>query len=198
MKTMKDNGQTSGLAENVATRHEFLPFARPDLDETELEEIKEALDSGWATTGPKTKQFESEFAAAVDARHAIAVNSCTAAMHLALDAIGLRSGDEVITTPDPFAATAEVVRYFQAKPIFVDDAENTLNVDPSLIALVITERTKAILPVDIVGLPADLHPIRDIARRHGMPVNEDAAHAFPTRYNNQMVGSLSDFTCFSF
>ena len=101
-------------------RNDFLPFALPDVDDQELIQIKEALDSGWVTTGPKTRQFEAEFAAAVGAKHAIAVNSCTAAMHLALEAIGLQRGDEVITTPYTFAATAEVVRYFDARPVLVD------------------------------------------------------------------------------
>ncbi|MFZ2424009.1 MAG: DegT/DnrJ/EryC1/StrS family aminotransferase, partial [Anaerolineae bacterium] len=101
-------------------RINFLPFALPDTGAAELQQITEALDSGWVTTGPKTRQFEAEFAAAVGARHAIAVNSCTAAMHLALEAIGLQAGDEVITTPYTFAATAEVVRYFDARPVLVD------------------------------------------------------------------------------
>src|SRR5262249_38139204 len=104
----------------VAKREAFLPFALPDVDDAELTQIKEALESGWVTTGPKTRQFEAEFAACVGATHAIAVNSCTAAMHLALEALGLRRGDEVITTPYTFAATAEVVRYFDARPVLVD------------------------------------------------------------------------------
>src|SRR5438132_6157245 len=117
------------MAPTTTTRKTFLPFALPDLGDAELREIKEALDAGWITTGPKTKQFETEFAAYVGARHAIAVNSCTAAMHLALEAIGLRPGDEVITTPYTFAATAEVIRYFGAIPVFVDVDPLTLNVD---------------------------------------------------------------------
>src|SRR5689334_8111050 len=122
-------------------RPTFLPFALPDLDETELLEIKATLDSGWITTGQKTHQFEAEFAAMVGARHAIAVNSCTAAMHLALEAIGLRQGDEVITTPYTFAATAEVVRYFDARPVFVDIDPWSLNIRPDLVAAAITRRT---------------------------------------------------------
>jgi dTDP-4-amino-4,6-dideoxygalactose transaminase len=179
-------------------RASFLPFALPDLDETELTEIKEALDSGWVTTGPKTKQFEAEFAAAVGSKYAIAVNSCTAAMHLALEALGLQRGDEVITTPYTFAATAEVVRYFDARPIFVDVDPDQLNMRPDFIEQAITERTKAILPVHIAGLPADLDDIYKVARLHSLPVVDDAAHAFPAKYKGQIIGSLSDFTCFSF
>src|SRR5437773_11074011 len=118
----------------VAMRTFFLPFALPDVDASELAEIEEALKSGWITTGPKTRQFEAEFAAAVGAKHAIAVNSCTAAMHLALEAIGLRRGDEVITTPYTFAATAEVIRYFDARPVLVDVDERCLNMRPDALA----------------------------------------------------------------
>jgi dTDP-4-amino-4,6-dideoxygalactose transaminase len=168
------------------------------LDETEWLQVKQVLDSGWITTGPKTKAFEAEFAGYVGADHAIAVNSCTAAMHLALTAIGLADGDEVITTPYTFAATAEVVRYFGAHPIFVDIDPDSLNIRPDLIANAITERTKAIIPVHVAGLPADLDAITNVARSHNVAVIEDAAHAFPTRYKGRMVGNLSDFTCFSF
>ncbi|HTO93667.1 MAG TPA: DegT/DnrJ/EryC1/StrS family aminotransferase, partial [Bacteroidota bacterium] len=179
-------------------RENFLPFALPDLDGTELAEIREALDSGWVTTGPKTKQFESAFGAAVGAKHAVAVNSCTAAMHLALEAIGLQPGDEVVTTPYTFAATAEVIRYFDARPVLVDVEPEFLNIDPALIEPALTDRTKAIMPVHIAGLPAELEAVHDIARRRGIPVIEDAAHAFPSRYRGKMIGALSEVTCFSF
>lgn len=179
-------------------RTTFLPFALPDIDETELAEVREALESGWITTGPKTRQFEAAFAAAVGAKHAIAVNSCTAAMHLALEAIGLRRGDEVITTPYTFAATAEVVRYFDARPVLVDVDPETLNLRADLLAATITERTKAIMPVHIAGLPADMEAIHAVAQAHDLPVIEDAAHAFPASYRGQRIGSLSTFTCFSF
>jgi dTDP-4-amino-4,6-dideoxygalactose transaminase len=187
-------------------RLQFLPFALPDLDNVELQQVKEALDSGWITTGPKTRQFESEFAAAVGAKHAIAVNSCTAAMHLALEAIGLQARDEVITTPYTFAATAEVVRYFDAKPVLVDICAEDFNIDADLIEAAITSRTRAIIPVHIAGLPADLDAICTVAARHGLAVIEDAAHAFPTLYKGRMIGTrLPDSTntvqhvvCFSF
>lgn len=180
------------------TRERFLPFALPDTDEAEIAEVADAIRSGWITTGPKTKRFEADFAAQVGAKHAIAVNSCTAAMHLALEAVGLKQGDEVITSPYTFAATAEVIRYFDARPILVDVVPETCNLDPDLIEPAITPRTKAIIPIHIAGLPADLDRIHAVARRHNLPVIEDAAHAFPTRYKGQMIGHLSDLTCFSF
>src|SRR5262245_9092487 len=124
-------------------RDTFLPFALPDLDETEFAEIKESLESGCVTTGPKVRRFEAEFAAAVGAKHAIAVNSCTAAMHLALEAIGLRRGDEVITTPYTFAATAEVIRYFDARPVLVDVDAESLNMRPDLLWAADSQQMKA-------------------------------------------------------
>jgi dTDP-4-amino-4,6-dideoxygalactose transaminase/lipopolysaccharide/colanic/teichoic acid biosynthesis glycosyltransferase len=182
----------------AAASKQFLPFALPDLDDRELAEIKQSLESGWVTTGPKTKQFEADFAAAVGARYAIAVNSCTAALHLALEAVGTKAGDEVITSPYTFAATAEVIRYFDARPVFVDVERQTLNLNPDLLRRAITSRTKAIVPVHIAGLSADLDRICDVANQHNLAVVEDAAHAFPSSYNGQLVGSIGDLTCFSF
>jgi dTDP-4-amino-4,6-dideoxygalactose transaminase len=179
-------------------RESFLPFALPDIDDTEFDEIKESLASGWVTTGPKVRRFEAEFAAAVGAKHAIAVNSCTAAMHLALEAIGLRRGDEVITTPYTFAATAEVIRYFDARPVLVDVDAESLNMRPDALAAAISARTRAIIPIHIAGLPAELDAIQDLARQHDLPIIEDAAHAFPCAYKGRPIGSLSQFTCFSF
>ena len=176
----------------------FLPFALPDLDETEYIEMRDALDSGWITTGPKTKQFEASFAKAVGSKHAIAVNSCTAAMHLGLEALGLEPGDEVITTPYTFAATAEVIRYLGARPVFVDVEAEAFNINPMDIESAITHRTRALLPVHLAGHPADMDAILNIACKHSLPVIEDAAHAFPTRYNGAIVGSIGDMTCFSF
>jgi dTDP-4-amino-4,6-dideoxygalactose transaminase len=176
----------------------FIPFALPDLGTAELAEIADVVNSGWITTGSKTHQFETEFAATVGAKHAIAVNSCTAAMHLALEAIGVQQGDEVITTPYTFPATAEVIRYFDARPVFVDVDDRCLNMRAELLEAAVTDRTRAVIPVHIAGLPADLEPIREVASRHGLAMIEDAAHAFPSKYRNRMIGSLSDFTCFSF
>ncbi len=181
-----------------AIRKEFLPFALPDTDETELAEVMDTIRSGWLTTGPKTRRFENEFAAAVGARHAVAVSSCTAAMHLTLEAIGLGEGDEVITTPYTFASTAEVIRYFGAHPVFVDVEPRTLHIQPEGIEKAITSRTRAVLPVHIAGLPVDLDAIHEVAGRHGLPVIEDAAHAFPAKYHERTIGALSTATCFSF
>jgi dTDP-4-amino-4,6-dideoxygalactose transaminase len=188
-------------------RSGFLPFAQPDFDAVELEQIREVLDSGWITTGPKTRRFEAEFAEAVGASQAIAVNSCTAAMHLALEAIGLRQGDEVVTTSYTFAATGEVVRYFDARPVLVDVRPEDLNLDPDLIEAAITGRTKAILPVHVGGLPAELDAVYAVASRHGLAVIEDAAHAFLAEYKGCRIGQNLDghivspsprLTCFSF
>ena len=193
-KRMNPNAYSSPRA----IRSDFLPFALPDLDESEQHEVREVLSSSWVTTGPRTRLFESEFANQVGAKYGIAVNSCTAAMHLALEAIGLRRDDEIITTPYTFAATAEVVRYFDAKPVFVDVDQRCLNLDPSLVEKSITPRTKAIIPVHIAGLPAEMEAIEEVARRRGIKVIEDAAHAFPSAYKARPIGSIGDITCFSF
>lgn len=182
----------------MTTEAKYLAFALPDLDGEEMREIQEALESGWVTTGPKVRKFEAEFARGVGARHGIAVNSCTAAMHLALEAVGVRRGDDVVTTPYTFAATAEVIRYFDARPVFVDIDPASMNIDPALIAGALTPKTKAIIPVHLGGLPADIDAIRDVAVPRGIPVIEDAAHTFPAAYKGRPVGSLSEFTAFSF
>jgi perosamine synthetase len=195
------------LPTTLKIRNAFLPFALPDVDGCELGEIEDALRSGWVTTGPKTHQFEADFASYIGAKHAIAVNSCTAAMHLALEAIGLERGDEVITSPYTFAATAEVVRYFDARPVFVDIRPGDLNLNPDLIRAAITERTKAIIPVHMAGLPVDLDAIYAIAGEYNLAVIEDAAHAFPAKYKGHSIGQdltsdvayrMPRLTCFSF
>jgi len=182
----------------MRVRAAFLPFALPDVDDTEIAEVAAVIRSGWLTSGAKVAQFEKEFAAFVGARYAVAVNSCTAAMHLALEAIGLQDGDEVIVPTYTFAATAEVVRYFGARPVLVDIDPATLCVDPARVEAAISPRTRAIIPVHFAGLAAEMDDIRAVAARHGLKVIEDAAHAFPTKYTGRMVGSISDFTCFSF
>jgi dTDP-4-amino-4,6-dideoxygalactose transaminase len=186
-------------------RDQWLPFAQPDLDGCELAEIAAVLASGWLTTGLKTHQFEAEFAAWVGAQHAVALNSCTAALHLALEAIDLGHGDEVITTPYTFAATAEVVHYLGARPVFVDICPDDLNINPALINAAVTSNTRAIIPVHIGGLPADLDAIDAVADRYGLAVIEDAAHAFPSRYKGRCIGATRrryhqppSAACFSF
>lgn len=182
----------------IRTRQTFLPFARPDTDQNEIDAVSEVIRSGWLTTGPKTREFEKAFAEYVGAKHAIAVNSATAAMHIALEAAGLQSGDEVITTTMTFAATAEVVRYFNAKPVLVDIDAVTFNIDVKQIEAAITSRTKAIIPVHVAGQAADLDAVQAIAATHDLRVIEDAAHALPTYYRGRIIGSISDFTAFSF
>lgn len=179
-------------------RTDFLIFGSPRIDEEEIAEVVATLRSGWIGMGPRTLQFERDFAAFVGVRHAIAVNSCTAALHLGLIAAGVGPGDEVITTPMTFSASANVIVHQGATPVFVDIDRRSQNIDPTNIAAKITPRTKAILPVDMLGRPADLDPIAAIAREHGLMVIEDAAHAAEARYRGRNIGAISDFTAFSF
>lgn len=179
-------------------RETFLPFAKPDVDKREIDAVSEVISSGWLTTGPNTRKFEAAFAEYLGVKHAIAVNSATAAMHLALEASGLNAGDEVITSTMTFAATAEVVRYFNARPVLVDIDAATFNINTDLIEAAVSPRTKAIIPVHVGGQSADLAPIHRLAQKHGLTVIEDAAHALPTYYKGQLIGTLSDFSAFSF
>jgi dTDP-4-amino-4,6-dideoxygalactose transaminase len=184
-----------------ADRPPFLPFALPEIGDDEIAEVVDTLKSGWVTTGPKAKRFEADFAAFLGepGLHCIAVNSATAGLHLALEALGIGPGDEVITTTHTFTATAEVVRYLGADVKLVDIDPVTLNIDPALVEAAITPRTKAIVPVHYGGLAADMPRLLDIARRHGLKVVEDAAHALPTTVGGRLVGTLaSDATVFSF
>ena len=179
----------------------FLPFALPEIGDEEIAEVIDTLKSGWVTTGPKARRFEQDFAAFLsDANlHCIAVNSATAGLHLALEALGIGPGDEVITTTHTFTATAEVVRYLGADVKLVDIDPATLNIDPAAIEAAITPKTRAIIPVHFAGLAVDMSAIHAIARRHGLKVVEDAAHALPTTHAGQLVGTLaSDVTVFSF
>jgi len=179
----------------------FLPFALPDIGEEEIAEVVDTLRSGWVTTGPKARRFEAEFATFLgDASlHCIAVNSATAGLHLALEALDIGPGDEVITTTHTFTATAEVVRYLGADVKLVDIDPATLNIDPAAIEAVVTPSTKAIIPVHYGGLAADMPAILAIARRHGLKVVEDAAHALPTTSSGRLVGTLdSEAAVFSF
>ena len=179
----------------------FLPFALPDIGEEEIAEVVDTLRSGWVTTGPKTKRFEDDFTAFLgDASlHSLAVNSATAGLHLALEALGIGPGDEVITTTHTFTATAEVVRYLGADVVLVDIDPATLCIDIDAVEAAITPRTKAVMPVHYAGLAADMQRLLPLARKHGLKVVEDAAHALPTTCGGQLVGTLeSDVTVFSF
>lgn len=178
----------------------FLPFSLPDIGEEEILEVIDSLKSGWLTTGPKTKRFEEEFASFIGTGvEAVAVNSATAGLHLALEAIGIRAGDEVITTPYTFTASAEVVRYLGADPVFVDIDPETFNIDPSKVERAITPHTKAMIPVHFGGLACDMAALQAIAAKHQLMIVEDAAHALPSTFGGKLVGTLaSDFTVYSF
>ncbi len=178
----------------------FLPFALPDIGEEEIEEVVSSLRSGWVTTGPKAKKFEEDFSAWLGGGvESVSVNSATAGLHLALEALGIGPGDEVITTTHTFTATAEVVRYLGADLVFVDISPDTLCIDPVAVEKAITARTKAIIPVHFAGRSADMGAILEIAARHGLKVVEDAAHALPTTCDGKLIGTLeSDVTVFSF
>ena len=178
----------------------FIPFAKPAIGEDEIAEVVDSLKKGWLTTGPKAARFEAEFADYLGGSvETVALNSATAGLHLALEALGIGEGDEVITTPYTFTATAEVVRYLGADPIFVDIEPDTLNIDVAKIEAAITPKTKAIIPVHFAGLPCRMYEILSIARRHDLRVVEDAAHALPASYKSSLIGTLgSDATVFSF
>ncbi len=179
-------------------RDSYLVFGRPDIREEEIEEVVATLRSGWLGTGPRVAAFEEAFREYVGARYAMALNSCTAGLHLAMIAVGVRAGDEVITTPMTFASTANVITHLGARPIFVDCERSSLCIDPHAIEAKITERTRAILPVHFAGRAANLSIISPLAHKHGLKVVEDAAHAIETIHHGQKIGPLSDCTAFSF
>ncbi len=178
----------------------FIPFALPEIGEEEINEVVASLRSGWVTTGPKTKEFESDFSKFLGGNiESIAINSATAGLHLALEALGVGPGDEVILPTYTFTATAEVVRYLGAQPVMVDVLEDTFNINPQAIRAAITSNTKVIIPVHFAGLSCDMDAIISIAKEHNLKVVEDAAHALPTTYKGKKIGTLdSDVTVFSF
>ncbi|HET9674359.1 MAG TPA: DegT/DnrJ/EryC1/StrS family aminotransferase [Gaiellaceae bacterium] len=174
-------------------RTSFLSFQPPAVGEDEIEAVAETIRSGWLTTGPRTAELEERFAEYTGARHAIALSSGTAALHLSLLALAVEPGDEVITTPITWPATANVIVHAGATPVFVDVKDDDLNIDPELARAAVTPRTKAIMPVDLAGQPADLDPLLEL----GLPVIEDAAHAAESFYRGRKVGAIADATCFS-
>lgn len=178
----------------------FIPFALPEIGEEEIAEVVSTLRSGWFTTGPKVRQFEHDFSEWLGGGlEALAVNSATAGLHLGLEALGIGPGDEVITTTHTFTASAEVIRYLGADPVFVDVDPETLCIDVKAFEAVITPKTRVVIPVHFAGRAADMGPLLAVARRHGVKVMEDAAHALPTTCGGRLVGTLdSDVTVFSF
>ncbi len=182
----------------AARTDRFLPFSAPDLDETELSELTETLRAGWLSTGPKTRQFEQEFAKFVGAKHAIAVNNGTTAFRLTLQAVHLQPGDEVIMSPFAPVAAAEMVRAAGAVPRFVDVTERGLHLSPELFSSAINEKTRAVLISHVAGLPAEMDDLLTLARRNGLLVIEDAGQALPATYRHHKVGALGDVSCFTF
>jgi dTDP-4-amino-4,6-dideoxygalactose transaminase len=174
-------------------RKTFLSFQPPAIGPEEVAAVTETLTSGWLTSGPRAEELERRLAELTGARRALALASGTAAMHLSLVALGIGPGDEVITSPITWPATANVIVHAGASPVFVDVRDDDLNIDPELAATAVTERTKAILPVDLAGQPADLDPLLEL----GLPVVEDAAHAIEARYRGRRIGSVAHATCFS-
>jgi dTDP-4-amino-4,6-dideoxygalactose transaminase len=181
------------LTPTESRRSTFLSFQPPAVGEEEVEAVAETLRSGWLTSGPRAEELERRFAEYVGARHAVALASGTAAMHLSLVAAGVRPGDEVITTPITWPATANVIVHAGARPVFVDVREEDLNLDPDAAAAAVTGRTKALLPVHLAGQPCDLDPLHAL----GLTVIEDAAHATEAVYRGRKIGALSRATCFS-
>src|SRR2546428_1055754 len=171
----------------------FLGFQPPAVGEEEIAAVAETLRSGWLTTGPRAAELEERMRDFLEAEHVLAVASGTAALHLSLLALGVGPGDEVITTPITWPATANVIVHAGATPVFADVRDGDLNIDPHVVRALVTERTRAILPVDLHGQPADLEPLLEL----GLPVVEDAAHAAESRYRGRKVGAIADATCFS-
>ena len=179
-------------------RDEFLPYGTQWLDEKEINEVIDSLKSNWITTGPKMKLFEDNFKQYIGSKYAVAVNSGTAALHVSTSSIDINPGDEVITTPLTFVASANCVVYRGGTPIFADIKKDTYNIDPNEIKKKITSKTKAIIPVHFTGQPCDMDEILEIAEEYDLYVIEDAAHAIDAKYKGRKIGNLSDLTIFSF
>lgn len=179
-------------------RRDFLSFSPPDIKSEDIKEVIATLKSGWLTTGPKVQQFEEKFREYIGCSFAVALNSCTAGLHLALRAVGVGPGDEVITTPMTFISTANSIIFCGAKPVFVDVEKETMNINPFLIEKAITPRTKAIIPVHLYGRPCRMEEIKAIANKYGLYIIEDAAHCLEGWYKNKKIGNIGDITTFSF
>ncbi len=179
-------------------RKDFLIFGSPKIEQEEIDEVVDSLKSGWISTGPKVAKFEALFKDYIGSKHALALNSCTAGLHLSMIVAGLKPGDEVITTPMTFGATGNSIIHSGAKPVFVDISLPAMNIDPSKIEEKITPKTKAILPVHFAGRPCNMRIIKEVAQKHHLTIIEDAAHAIEATYHGQKIGTISDLTVFSF
>jgi UDP-4-amino-4,6-dideoxy-N-acetyl-beta-L-altrosamine transaminase len=186
------------MRSKINNNNVFIPFHKPSIGEEEISEVVDTLHSGWLTTGPKTKLFEKKICAYIGCKHAIAVSSCTAGLHLSLVAAGIGNGDEVITTPYTFASTAAVIIHVGARPVFVDIKNDDFNINPINIRKAITKNTKAIIPVHFAGNPCEMEEILSIAKKYNLIVIEDAAHAIGAEYNEKKIGNIGDITVFSF
>lgn len=176
----------------------FIPFHKPSIGDQEIAAVTAVLRSGWLTMGPKTREFEQAFARYIGCKHAVAVSSCTAALHLALDALGLRPGDEVMVPVNTFTATAAVVAHMGGKVVFADTLADGFTIDPADAAARVSPETRAIIPVHLGGEPCRMDDLRQLAEKHQLAVIEDAAHALPAEYHGRKVGSISPLTAFSF
>ena len=179
-------------------RESFLVFGSPLIGEPEISEVVETLRSGWIGTGPRVAQFERDFAAYQGVKQAVAVNSCTAALHLSLVAAGIGPGDEVITTAMTFCASVNAIIHAGGTPVMADVDPHTMNIDPAQVAARITPRTRALLPVHFAGRPCDMDALGELARRHNLKLIEDCAHGIETEYHGRRAGTFGDFGCFSF
>jgi dTDP-4-amino-4,6-dideoxygalactose transaminase len=198
LKDLLTSYQNNDHTVEVQTIMMTIPYALPLIEDEEIKEVIDTIHSNWLSKGPKTVEFENQIKQYVNADYGIALNSCTAGLHIAQLAAGIGPGDEVITTPYTFVASANTIIHTGATPVFVDIDPVTMNIDPSLIESKITDKTKAIIPVHFAGYPCDMDPIMEIAKKYNLTVIEDAAHAIYTQYKGKMIGSIGDFTCFSF
>ena len=198
MSATSVNAQALAVEGGSPVRSTLLPYGRQAVDEADIQAVVEVLRSDWLTTGPKVAEFEEAFAIRVSAAYAVSFSSGTAGLHAAAFVAGLSAGDEAITTPMTFAATANCVLYQGAVPVFTDVSPDTLNLDPGQIAAKISPKTRAIIGVDYAGHPAEWNALREIAQKNGLVVIEDACHALGAEYGPQRVGSIADLTVFSF
>ncbi len=198
MSALPTKLETLAIHGGIPVREKLLPYGRQSLDEKDVQAVVEVLKSDWLTTGPKVGEFEERFAAWVGARHAVSFSSGTAALHGAAFAAGLGPGDEAITTPMTFCATANCILYQGATPVFADVSADTLNLDPAEVSQKISSHTKAIIAVDYAGHPAALDELGDLAKKHGALLIEDACHALGAEFQGKRAGGIADMTVFSF